>query len=47
MLVICNSNVIVKFVQLHYFLSENVGGTKDVVPLQAKSWGRHVPLSPS
>jgi len=34
-----NSNITMKFAQLHYFLSQNVGGTKDIMSSLSKSLG--------
>jgi len=42
-----NSNVTMKFAQLHYFLSQNVGGGKDIISPLSKSWGGHVLPVPS
>jgi len=39
-----NSNVTMKFAQLHYFLSQNIVGTKDIVFHLSKSWGGMSPL---
>jgi len=39
-------NVTKKFVQLHYFLSQNIGVTNDIVFPIVQQLGRHVPLSP-
>jgi len=46
MLGVSSSNVTMKFVQLHYFLSQNIGGAKDIVSLLSKSWGDMYPPSP-
>jgi len=46
MLGISNSNVTMKFVQIHCFLSQNIGGTKDIVSPMSKSCGVRVPLVP-
>jgi len=43
---VSNSNVIMKFAQLHYFSSENVGGTKDIMSSLFKSWGDIPPVPP-
>jgi len=45
MLAIFSSNVTTKFVRLHYFLSQNIGGTKDIVCPFFQKFGRHVPLN--
>jgi len=37
---ISNRNVTTKVAQLHYFLSQNVGGAKDIM---SKSWGDMFP----
>jgi len=39
MLGVSNSNVAMNFLQLHYFLSQNIGGTKDTVSLSPKVKG--------
>jgi len=44
MLGVSNSDVIMKFVQLHTFLSQNIGGTKDIVSPMSKIWGDISPL---
>jgi len=43
MLGVSNSNVTMKFVQLHYFLSQRIGVTKDIVSPIAQKLGGHVP----
>ena len=43
---VSNSNVAMKFTQLHYFLSQNVGGTKDIMSPLSKCWGDMSPPSP-
>jgi len=43
---VSNSKVTMKFAQIHYFFSQNVGGTKDNMSPLSKSWGRHVPPVP-
>jgi len=43
---VSNSNVTMKFSQLHYFLSQNVWGTKDIMSPLSKSWEGHVPPVP-
>jgi len=43
---ISNSNATMKFAQLHYFSSQNVGGDKIYYAPLSKSWGRHVPPVP-
>ena len=43
---ISNKNVSMEFAQFHYFLSQNVGGTKDILSLLSKSWGRTCPPVP-
>jgi len=43
---VSNSNVTVKFAQLHYFLSQNVGGPKDIVPHCPKVGGHVLPVPP-
>jgi len=44
---VSNSNVTMKFAQIQYFLSQNVGRYKKyyVPPIMSKSWGGHVLLS--
>jgi len=42
---VSNSKVTMKFAQLHYFLSQNIGGTKDIMPPPFKSWRGHFPPS--
>jgi len=43
---VSNSNVTMKFAQLDYFLSQNIGGTKDIMSPLSKSLGGHVPPVP-
>jgi len=43
---VSNSDVTVKFAQLHYFLSQNVGGTKDNMSPFPKVGGTCPPSSP-
>jgi len=43
---VSNSNVNMKFAQIQYFLSQNVGRTKDIMSPLSKSWGDMSPLSP-
>jgi len=43
---VSNSNVTIKFAQLHYFLSQNVGGTKDIMPPCPKVGGTCPPVPP-
>ena len=45
---VSNSNVTMKFAQIHYryFLSQNIGGAKDIMSPLSKSWGGHVSLVP-
>ena len=38
-----NSNVTMKFAQIHYFLSQNDGGTKDTMSPPVQKLGGHVP----
>ena len=40
---ISNSNVTMKFAQLHYFSSQNVGGTKDIMSLPVQKLGGTCP----
>jgi len=42
---VSNSNVTMKFAQIHYSLSQNVGGSKDIMsPPVQKLWGRCPPF---
>jgi len=43
---ISNKNITMNFAQLHYFLSQNVGGTKDIMSPLSKSWGTSPPVPP-
>jgi len=43
---VSNSNVTMKFAQLHYFLSQNIGGTKDIMSPSVQKLGGHVSRSP-
>jgi len=36
---VSNSNATMQFAQLHYFSSQNVGGTKDIMSPLSKRWG--------
>jgi len=40
---VSNSNVTMKFAQLHYVLSQNVGGTKDIMFPTVQKLGRKCP----
>jgi len=40
--IFCNNNVTMKFAQLHYFLSQNIGRDKIYYVPLSKSWGGHV-----
>jgi len=44
---VSNSNVTMKFAQLHYVSSQNVGGTKDIMSPLSKSWGDMPPRPPN
>jgi len=41
--IVSNSNVTMKFAQLHYFSSQNVGLTKDIMSRPIQKLGGHVP----
>jgi len=41
-----NNNVTMKFAQLHYFLSQNIGRDKRYYVPLSKSWGGHVRPAP-
>jgi len=43
---VSNSNVTMKFAQIHYFLSQNVGGTKDIMSPPVQKLGRTCPSRP-
>ena len=43
---VSDSNVTMKFAQLHYFLPQNIGGTKYIMSPLSKSWEDMSPPSP-